>query len=306
MTQDARSGHTPRLVLLATAADCWALDEDADELLDALSRAGMRAEPAIWDDPSLDWGEAAAVVVRSTWDYPLRREEFLAWAERVARVTTLVNPPEVLRWNTDKRYLGDLADRGVPVVPTVFLEYAENNATAMIEAAMEHTGQVVVKPSVSAGSRDTARFDDRHTAGAVALAEQITSGGRTAMVQPYLESVDTHGETGLVYFGGEFSHGFNKAALLTDIGAIDRGMFALESIAAQQPTDEQRSLAEAVLAVAADRFGVVPTYARIDMLADADATSVLLELELTEPSWFLATDPAASDRAAAAISATIL
>lgn len=311
MINDANSSHTPRLVLLATASDCWALDEDANELLAALSRAGMRAEPAIWDDPDVNWGEAAAVVVRSTWDYPLRRDEFLAWAQRVAQVTTLLNPPDVLRWNTDKRYLGELADQGVPVVPTVFLEPAvfldqgENNTVAMIEAALEHTGQVVVKPSVSAGSRDTARFDARHTAQAVALAERITSGRRTAMVQPYLDSVDSHGETGLVYFGGEFSHGFNKAALLTAVGEIDHGIFAIESIAAQRPTNEHLALAEQVLAVTADRFGTVPTYARIDTLVDADEKLVLLELELTEPSWFLATDPAAADRAAAAISARI-
>jgi glutathione synthase/RimK-type ligase-like ATP-grasp enzyme len=301
----ADSGHTPALVLLATAADCWALDEDADELLAALDRAGIRAEPAIWDDPERDWGQAAAVVVRSTWDYPLRRCEFLAWARQVGRVTTLLNPPDVLEWNTDKRYLGDLAAQGVPVVPTAFLSQGTQHTTAMIEAAMGHTNQVVVKPSVSAGSRDTARFDTGHTAQAVALAERITNAGRTAMVQPYLDSVDTHGETGLVYFGGEFSHGFNKAALLTTVGEIDHGIFALESIAAEQPSHEHRTLAEAVLAVTAERFGAMPTYARIDMLADSDAELVLLELELTEPSWFLATDPGAADRAAAVIAAAV-
>ena len=94
-------------------------------------------------------------------------------------------------------------------------------------------------------------------------------------------------------------------SMLTTIGEIDHGIFALESIAAEQPSDEHRSLAETVLTVTADRFGAMPTYARIDMLADGDAELVLLELELTEPSWFLATDPAAPDRAAAAISARI-
>jgi glutathione synthase/RimK-type ligase-like ATP-grasp enzyme len=293
------------LVLLATATDCWEVDEDAEALLGALVAAGTTAEPAIWDDPGVDWGGAAAVVVRSAWDYPLRREEFLAWADGVATVTTLLNPPEMLRWNTDKRYLGELAAQGIPVVPTAFVEPGEEDAAATVKASLEHTGQVVVKPSVSAGSRDTARFGRLQTADAVALADRITGGGRSAMVQPYLDSVDTHGETGLVYFDGEFSHGFNKAALLTKVGEIDHGIFALETIAAQRPTIEQLALAEQVLAVTADHFGAVPTYARIDMLVDGDAESVLLELELTEPSWFLSTDPDAADRAAAAISARL-
>lgn len=294
-----------KLVLLATAADCWEVDEDAEALLGAFVAAGMRAEPAVWDDREVNWGGADVVVVRSTWDYPLRRDEFLAWADRVATVTTLLNPPEVLRWNTDKRYLGELAAQGIPVVPTAFVGPGEEDAAGMIRASIEHTGQVVVKPSVSAGSRDTARFGRSQTSGAIALANRITGGGRIAMIQPYLNSVDTHGETGLVYFDGEFSHGFNKSALLTKAGEIDHGIFALETIAADRPTTDHLALAEQVLAVTADRFGAMPTYARIDTLIDGDAGLVLLELELTEPSWFLATDPAAADRAAAVVLARL-
>lgn len=72
----------------------------------------------MWDDPKLDWAGFDGVPVRSTWDYPLRRDAFLAWAGR-ARVTA--NPYDVLVWNTDKRYLQDLARAGVATVPTVIL-----------------------------------------------------------------------------------------------------------------------------------------------------------------------------------------
>lgn len=305
MTPDANPDDPRPLVLLATAADCWELDEDAVPLLGALERAGIRAVPAIWDDPDVDWGTAAAVVVRSTWDYAQRREEFLEWAEGVAERTTLLNRPEALRWNTDKRYLGELADAAIPVVPTEFIEPATRDAADVIGASLERSGQVVVKPSVSAGSRDTARFGRRDIRDAVALAERITSGGRTAMIQPYLDSVDSHGEVGLVYFDGAFSHGFNKAALLTTVGEIDHGIFALETIAAHRPTALHRELAESVLALTASHLGSMPTYARIDFLSDDDGAPVLLELELTEPSWFLGTDAAAADRAAAAISAKL-
>ncbi|MEZ5238012.1 MAG: hypothetical protein R2716_03345 [Microthrixaceae bacterium] len=122
-------------VLLATAQGCWELDEDAPLLLDALGDAGIVGRPAVWDDPAVDWSEGDLVVVRSTWDYTLRRAEFLAWAERVSAATALVNPLGVLRWNTDKRYLLDLDAPATPVVPTVVLgpDHDAARATRVLE-----------------------------------------------------------------------------------------------------------------------------------------------------------------------------
>src|SRR5690349_15119149 len=87
-------------------------------LIPALAAYGVRAGFVVWDDPAVDWAAPAVCVVRSTWDYFHRRDAFVAWAERVAGLTELWNPAPVLRWNTHKRYLADLAARGVPVVPT--------------------------------------------------------------------------------------------------------------------------------------------------------------------------------------------
>ncbi|MFV0317356.1 MAG: RimK family alpha-L-glutamate ligase [Microthrixaceae bacterium] len=295
------------LVLLVTSTDCWELDEDVPELTSALTAAGIRNAPAIWDDPDVAWSDADLVVVRSTWDYPLRLKEFLEWADRVERVTRLANPSEILRWNTDKHYLRDLASVGVPTVPTGFLEVGAT-AEQIDETLGVHlagSSEVVVKPVVSIGSRDTARFTRAESGHARELAEVILGGGRSVMVQPYLSSVDERGEKGLVYFDGDFSHAFVKGALLGPGGPVDRGLFALESISPGRATPAERSVGDMVIDRVVERFGSAPLYARIDLLATDDARVELLELEMTEPSWFLGADPAAAHNAVRAISARL-
>jgi len=321
MGPDANSTARRRVVALATAADAWAVDDDATPLLAALRATGVDAHPAVWDDPSVHWAGADLVVLRSTWDYARRRPEFLKWADRVAAVTRLHNPPGVLRWNTDKRYLADLAAAGIAVVGTHFIDPGASAdgsidsaiATAIdtasvnsaidtaIDTAIDAGGDVVVKPSVSAGSKDTGRFGpgDREAAGALAAA--IVAEGRTAMVQPYLASVDERGETGLVYFDGRFSHAFEKGPLLAPGGAVEPGLFALEAIAPRVAAGDELDLGRAVVDRVVERFGEHPLYARVDLLRDDRGAPVVLELELTEPSWFLDTDPGAAGRAASAI-----
>lgn len=309
MSPHANPRRSSRSVLLATATGAWELDADAGPLLAALDARGIDASPAVWDDTGIDWHAAELVVVRSTWDYARRREEFLAWADRVAATATLANPVEVLRWNTDKRYLIELADAGVAVVDTLFLEHDEfldddeqaDHRLATLSSLADAAGEFVVKPSISAGSKDTGRFTASELDAAVELTARIAGQGRTTMAQPYLDTVDEVGETGLVYFDGRFSHAFTKAALLAPGGEADHGLFALERIDPATATRGQRDLGERILDWIVGRFGTVPLYARVDLLTAADGSPVLLELELTEPSWFLVTDEDAPERAAAAI-----
>ena len=107
-------------VIIASCAAALGRDEDEPLLRAALDDAGIASAVADWADPDVDWAAADAVVVRSTWDYAPRREEFLAWARRVEASSLLLNPAEVLAWNTDKRYLGELDAAGVPVFPTAW------------------------------------------------------------------------------------------------------------------------------------------------------------------------------------------
>ncbi|MGH3550230.1 MAG: ATP-grasp domain-containing protein [Pseudonocardiaceae bacterium] len=281
-----------------TARAAVGTDDDEPLLLAALSEEGAVVEVVEWDDPVADWSAFDLAVVRSTWDYTLRRDAFLVWATATAGRTRLRNGPDVLAWNTDKTYLGELAAAGVPVVPTTFLTPDDELRPPAGD------GDFVVKPSVSAGSRDTARYTAGEAAAARNHAQRLLNAGRTVLVQPYQDSVDIRGETALMFVNGRFSHAARKAALLA-VGRppTPEKLFATETMAAAVPTSAEREVADAVLA--ATPFG--PTellYARVDLLQGSAGRPLLLELELVEPSMFLPYAPAqAVSRFAAAIAA---
>lgn len=261
---------------------CRAFQDPEEHLLvDALARAGVTAVGLPWDADA-DWASYDLVVVRSTWDYVARHEEFLAWAESVPR---LANPASVLRWNTDKRYLSRLADAGVPVVPTTYVTGAWEPPD----------GDFVVKPTVSAGADDTARYGPGDQAAAVAHVDRLLAAGREVMVQPYLASVETTQETSVLYVGGGYSHGARKGRVLSGTGALSPEEW---DIGPREPSAAERDLADRVIAEVAAPL----LYARVDLLAGPDGP-LLLELELTEPFLFLGMSDGAADRFAEAITA---
>ncbi|MDQ2678232.1 MAG: hypothetical protein M3Y51_05765 [Actinomycetota bacterium] len=300
-------------VALATSTGAWEVDDDAPVLLAALEAEGLVVSPAIWDDPDVDWSAFDLVVIRSTWDYTDRLEQFLDWVDRIEAVTTVANPAPTIRWNTDKHYLGDLARRGISVVPTTFVDAGSDAATsasditaaltAVLDDATGTRRELVVKPTVGAGSKDTARYTDDQLGEAGGHVRRLLDARRDVMVQPYLASVDDVGETGMVLLDGRFSHAFRKAALLLDGPALVDGLFAVEQISARIPDDDELELAAAVVAAATEALdGVAPRYARVDVLRGPDGTPMLLELELAEPSFFLGTAPDAVAGVARSIS----
>jgi len=207
----------------------------------------------------------------------------------------------VLRWNSDKRYLADLEEAGLPVVATEFVGPSD--------PIPDLEGEVVVKPTISAGARDTGRFSSCAHAGALALVARVRGEGRTAMIQPYLPAVEVHGETAIVFFAGEPSHVLRKGAVLgADEEAPLSGegvhtaqvMWDPELVVAGQADDAECELARAVSAHLTERFGEPPLYARVDMLPGPDGEPVLLELEAVEPCLYLRTAPGAAERLAAA------
>ncbi len=203
-------------VAFATCRELPQLDADTRRLIAPLAARGILATPAVWDDPDVDWARFDLVVVRSCWDYARRRREFLGWAARVPR---LANPAPVLAWNTHKCYLGDLAARGIAVVPTEWLRPGQG-------WSLPERGAWVIKPGVSLASLDTGRYqleDPGERRLAAEHVRRLHAAGRVVMMQPYLRAVDDEGETALVYLNGVFSHAMRKAAVLTgpDIG-VDR------------------------------------------------------------------------------------
>lgn len=281
----------PPRIALATARAAWGVDPDEPVLLRALGEVGAEAQPAAWDDPSVDWARYDLVVLRSTWDYAERREAFLAWLDGVARATRVENPPPVVRANTHKGYLAHLAAEGVAVVPTAFAAPGE-------PLARWPDGPFVVKPAVSAGSRDTLRCAPGERERPAALAARLHAEGRTVMVQPYVGSVDDRGETAVCFIDGTLSHAIAKGPILEPGSDVIDGLHAPEQLAPRQARPAERAVADAALAaLGAQRL----LYARVDVVDDDDGSPMVLEVELTEPSLFLREAPGAPQRFAAAI-----
>jgi hypothetical protein len=279
----------PRLAL-ATAIAAAGSDDDLIPLLDACAAAGLETSIRAWDDPSVTWSRFDVVLLRSTWDYTQRLPEFLQWCERVSSQARLLNPLPVVRWNTDKHYLADLAARGVPVIPSAFVEPEDEPLPALqaFLAAHANAAEFVVKPAIGAGSRDTQRYAREQEFAAANHIARLLEDGRSALLQPYLASVDEAGETALVYFNGEYSHAIRKGPLLRLDDAATEALFAAEAITARTPGDDERELGEQVLAAATAQLGITAPlpYARVDLIRDADGRPRLLELELCEPSLF--------------------
>ena len=291
-------------IALATCAALPVGHEDDRLLLEPLRDLGAEVSFEGWDDPAVDWRGFDRVVIRSTWDYTGRRDAFLAWAERVG--AALRNPAALVRWNSDKEYLAELEAEGIAVVPTTFV--------APGERPPELAGEVVVKPSVSAGGRDTGRFGPGAHGQALGLLDRLQRAGRTAMVQPYLGDVDEAGETAIVFVRGRPSHVLRKGAVLRPdeeapvrdedgIGAAIV-MWEEELVGPGEAYDAEHALAADVVASLERRFGESPLYARVDMLRGPGGAPHLIELEAVEPSLYLATAPGAAERFAAAILAS--
>jgi hypothetical protein len=290
-------------VAFATAPAATIGHNDTDRPLHdaACAAAGIELDHRVWSDPGVPWEAYDLVVIRSTWDYVDRVDDFRAWIDHTGRLGTLHNPAPVVAWNLDKRYLLDLAAAGVPVISTQVCTDAAEVATAL--AAVD--GEVVVKPVVSAGSRRTGRFA-RGDGQAVLLAEAILEEGIPVLVQPAVASVATHGEVSTLVFDGTVSHSVGKGPLLALGGGLMGGQYT-ERLERVPLTPSRLAVVErtsaAVAGLVAERFDVADPllYARVDVVTLDDGTEVVLEVELAEPSFFLGTDPPAAGRFAASL-----
>jgi glutathione synthase/RimK-type ligase-like ATP-grasp enzyme len=274
-------------VALVTCAAVPGLDPDELPFAEALRRAGHVPEAVIWDDPAVPWEAFDAALLRSTWDYFQRLPEFLAWADGVAARTVLWNPLSLVRWNTHKTYLSELAARGAPVIPTAFLP---QGSPADLDGLLEERGwpEAVVKPSVSADGFGTVRVGPGTLEEGRAHLRSLLS-ARDVMVQPYLPSVEDPGERCLVFLAGELSHAVRKNSLFR--GGRHAG---LPEGVPMPPEPDEAETARRILDAIPVRER--PLYARVDLARDAEGRPLLLELELTEPTLFFKDAPGAPDR----------
>jgi O-ureido-D-serine cyclo-ligase len=298
-------------IALVTARAARGTDSDMPLLLATLREAGADAQEVDWDDDDVDWSRYDLALLRSTWDYAQRAQEFLDWAARVAERTRLLNPLAVIRWNSDKHYLAELACAGVPVVPSTFVEPDDDAAAAVdaflanpgnsssSDAGAAEPGDFVVKPAVGAGSRDAQRHGREHREQAIAHVRRLLHQRRAVLLQPYLRKIDEHGETALLFFDGVFSHAVGKGPLLRRGEAPTTDLYAKETITPCEASSDELDVAQRALA--AIPFERPLLYARVDLIRDDDGAPRLLELELVEPSVFLEHDEGAAARFAEAI-----
>jgi len=281
----------PRVRLrIATCRPLPEADPDEELLIAALAARGVRAHAAAWHEPR-EWDEPVPTVLRSTWDYVHRLDQFLAWAERVARAAPLWNPPAIVRRNAHKSYLVELAAAGVPVVPTALLERGSRARLGDVLAERGWTS-AVIKPAVSAASFGTRLVRPGETAAGEAHLQALLS-ERDVLVQRYAPAVETSGERALVWIDGALTHAVRKERRLTG----DE-----ESVSEAVPiAEDERALALAVLAPHAREL----LYARVDVVRDEDGRPMVMELELIEPSLFLRQHPPALERLADALTARL-
>jgi hypothetical protein len=282
------TGQHMRVAIASCAQFVGNTPEDL-QVIGVLQDLGVPTVHAAWDDAGVDWSSFDLVVIRSTWDYPGRRDAFLQWASRLPRV---LNAYEILRWNTDKHYLSDFAKADVPVIPTIFLEPGDP-----FELPAE---PFVVKPAVSCGAKDTARYEPAHNVAARAHVERLHAASRTAMIQPYFDEIEQSGEVSLIYIGGVYSHAICRGALLSGADSPEVRSWDPNNTRVYEPTIVERLLAERVMSAIPGGAGNI-LYARIDMIPGAAGEPTLLELELTEPSLFLDYTPGGPERLARAI-----
>lgn len=264
-------------VTIATCEPKPRPDPDESLLVEALEGAGLAVRVAAWDDPAVDWSTSGVTLIRSTWDYYRHPEKFLGWLDRVAEVSEPWNPADVVRWNHHKGYLLELAEAGIPVVPTEVVELGSNRSLTEICAARDWD-RVVVKPAVSAGSHETHRFE-APSAGRAIFRRLVDEGD--ALVQPYLRAFADPGERSVVWIDGEYTHEMQKHPRFDGDEQDVEGPWAVEPA--------HRALGDRVLG----EIEGEPLYARIDMVEDEAGDPLLTEVELIEPALFLR----ASDRA---------
>jgi glutathione synthase/RimK-type ligase-like ATP-grasp enzyme len=273
-------------IALATWSELPNLSDDDQLLAASLRGLGARVVPAVWSAPETDWSGFDLVVIRSTWDYYRRIEEFLEWVDRVASKTSLLNPARLLRWNSHKTYLRDLERAGVPVIPTLW-----GSEIASVTGSLESHGwtEGVLKPAVSAAGVGVHRVSvDRRDENEAALARLRDQG--EVLLQPYVPSVEDPGERSLVFLDGEYSHAALKEPKLSGASQIREG----DRVA---PTADELAVAER--AVRATR--IRPLYARVDLVPYGPGDPRLMELEVLEPALFLASAPGSADNFAAAV-----
>jgi glutathione synthase/RimK-type ligase-like ATP-grasp enzyme len=278
-----------RPLAIATSADYPSIQPDDAHLAASLEHLGIQPIVCVWNDPDVDWSRFDAVLIRTIWDYFKHHAAFLDWLDRLDRLgVPTINDSALLRWNSDKRYLLELARHDVAIIPTRL-----TNAAELPEVLAAMPGQqVVIKPTISGSAWHTLRG----TVGDPAFAAAVTQLPREYdyLVQPFVPEIVSDGEWSLLYFAGEFSHAVIKRPATGDYRVQDEFGGSVEPV---QPNAATLAAADRALAAVAALGHGGHAYVRVDGVISA-GRFLIMELELIEPFLYLAVRPAAAERLA--------
>lgn len=253
---------------------------------DALEKKGLRVTRADWADPHFDWSSTSAALFRTTWDYFDQFEKFTRWLDHVSSKTRLINPVELIRWNMDKHYLLDLAEKYIAIPETRIIE---KGSTSSLRIVHSETGwnEAVLKPTVSGGGRHTYRLNSGTIAEHESAFRSLIA-NEAMMLQPYLSNIESRGEIALMVIGGKFSHAILKRAKEGDFRVQDDFGGTVHEYT---PSRQEVEFAEHVVSVCSPP----PVYARVDVIFDDRDRLVVSELELIEPEMWFRFHPPATD-----------
>lgn len=287
---------SPARIAIATCADHPRLAPDDRSLLAALEARGVEAVPAVWDDAGVEWERFDGCLIRSTWDYHEKHDDFLAWARSVSEEIPLWNAFELVAWNSEKGYLRELAATGLPTIPTRWLERGGGHR---LEALLAEEGWdgAVLKPAIDLGARNLRRALAGGAADQAMLEELLAR--HDVMVQPFLPMVEAEGELSLVYIGGRFSHAVRKLPKQGDFRVQPSWGGSVHSVDAAAA---QIAIGDLALA----QLPTEPLYARADLVRGPSGECLLIELELIEPSLYLSTNPPAAEQLADAVKSRLM
>lgn len=288
--------NMPRIALVTCKdAELADLAQQADApLLEACARAGLNAEMPAWNDPDVDWAAYDLSVVRTVWDYGDEPAAFRQWLATASTRTRLINPPPLLSWGLDKRYLFDLAAAGVPIIPTLRIPDLQNGARIAAWAKLNHWEELVVKPLLGQGGTDTHRI---HVSALQAVLAMLPPKPAGYIAQPFYSSILAAGEASLIYIDGVNTHAVQKLPCQQEFRChAEYG----GHIAVMEPSDKQNVVAKKALAAMCGPA----TIARIDMVMDPEGQPRVIECEVVEPELFFHQGPEAADILATSLAKT--
>ena len=265
-------------------SDAFEHDRMMDALRPAFEARNMMIEDIDWAEPGVDWARFDAVLIGTTWDYWDYQAEFLETLETIERQTKLYNGAELVRWNSHKGYLRELADKGARLIPTLWIDQVtEAKAAEAFDTLGSDT--LVFKRQVGAGADGQYRLK---------RGESIPAMPHPMMVQPFLPKIVEEGEISFIFVDGDFSHALIKRAAKGDYRIQSTYGGTEQAIA---PNQSDLSAAQAILAA----LDEPPLYARVDMLRGDDGGLLLMEMELIEPYLYPLEGPELGPRLAAAV-----